>query len=233
MAKNLKKTLILTVVRHGETKENKERRRQGQMDTKLNETGIKQAILAGKAFKNIQFHKIYSSDLQRANKTCQLIVEQNEILEIKDIIRDPRLRERCFGIFENKMDFEYEKKAKEANLENWMDFKPENGESREEVRERIREFINDMLDQDSKLENENPSILMVTHGGVIREFFQIIFEELGCELPKGSQHGDFKKNGSIRNTCWSRFELVLCDNKIESIKCTELCNADHLNELID
>ena len=118
MAKNLKKTLILTVVRHGETKENKEKRRQGQMDTKLNETGIKQSTLAGKALKNKHFHKIYSSDLQRAYKTCQLIVKQNEKLEIKDIIKDTRLRERCFGIFENKMDSEYEKKAKEANLEN-------------------------------------------------------------------------------------------------------------------
>ena len=94
-------------------------------------------------------------------------------------------------------------------------------------------FFNDMIGQVSKLENETPSILMVTQGGVIKIFFQMLFDEMDCTLSVRGQPIDFKKVGAIRNTCWSRFELVLCDNKIESIKCTELCNADHLNELID
>ena len=86
-----------------------------------------------------------------------------------------------------------------------------------------------MIEKDCKLEPENPSILMVTHGGLIREFFQILFDEMGCELPAGAEPGDHKK--LARNTSWSRFELSICDYKIDTIKCTELCNADHLNGL--
>ena len=225
------KSFILTVVRHGETAANKERVVHGQTDTKLNEIGEKQATLAGKALKSTKFHKVYSSDLQRAKKTCQLIVEQNKVSEIKDIIHDSRIREKHFGIFEDKPFSEYANKVKEAGIERWMAYIPENGESLEQVRERVRKFFYDLIEQVSKMENETPSILMVTHGGVIQEFFQILFDEMDCKLSIRGQPVDFMKSGAIQNTCWSRFEIALCDNKIESIKCTELCNADHLNEL--
>ena len=71
---------------------------------------------------------------------------------------------------------------------------------------------------------------MVTHGGLIRELFQIIFDEMGCDLPSGAEPGDHKK--LAKNTSWSRFELSLStDHKIEIMKCFTLCNADHLDEL--
>merc|ERR1719350_1761486 len=61
---------------------------------------------------------------------------------------------------------------------------------REVVRERAREFFNDIVEQNSKHDQEeNPSILMVTHGELIRELFQIIFDEMGCDLPSGAQPG--------------------------------------------
>ena len=70
---------------------------------------------------------------------------------------------------------------------------------------------------------------MVTHGGLIRELFQIIFDEMGCDLPSGAQPGDHKK--LAKNTSWSKFELSLSDHKIKIMKCVTLCNADHLDEL--
>ena len=48
------------------------------MDTFLNEFGERQAKAAGKALKDVTFHQAYSSDLKRANKTCQLIVDENQ-----------------------------------------------------------------------------------------------------------------------------------------------------------
>ena len=41
----------------GETDANKERRLQGQIDTTLNESGIRQAKAAGQALKNVTFHR--------------------------------------------------------------------------------------------------------------------------------------------------------------------------------
>ena len=52
---------------------------------------------------------------------------------------------------------------------------------------------------------------------------------MGCALPPNAQPGDHKK--LARNTSWSKFELEISDSTIKTIKCTDLCNADHLKEL--
>ena len=72
---------------------------------------------------------------------------------------------------------------------------------------------------------------MVSHGGLIRELYTVIFEEMGCEYPPNANPGDHKK--LARNTSWSKFILeVSKDNHaIKDIKCHDLCNADHLNGL--
>ena len=126
----------------GETEANKERRLQGQIDTKLNEVGEKQATLAGKVLKDVKFDVAYSSDLQRAKKTCQLILEQNGPSNVGDIQEDPRIKERSFGDYENQPVNEFENKAKEAGFSRWIDYVPENGESRDDVRNRAKNFIN-------------------------------------------------------------------------------------------
>lgn len=56
------------VVRHGETQENLLRIIQGQKDTTLNATGIKQAELLAERFKATRFHLAFSSDSGRAVK---------------------------------------------------------------------------------------------------------------------------------------------------------------------
>ena len=96
------KTLILTIVRHGQTHANIERLVHGWTDTPLNETGVKQAKAAGKALKDVKFHQAFSSDLQRANKTCQIILAENQASNIlpENIKQEILLRERNFGIYE-------------------------------------------------------------------------------------------------------------------------------------
>ena len=69
-------------------------------------------------------------------------MEQNDASSVENIIEDSRIRERSFGEFENKLVSEFENKAKEAGFKRWIDFSPENGETREVVRERAREFFN-------------------------------------------------------------------------------------------
>ena len=69
-------------------------------------------------------------------------MEQNDASSIENIIEDARIRERSFGEFENKLVSEFETKAKEAGFKRWIDFSPDNGETREVVRERAREFFN-------------------------------------------------------------------------------------------
>ncbi|KAJ7264959.1 histidine phosphatase superfamily [Mycena haematopus] len=82
------------VVRHGETESNKESVIQGQLDTELNETGVEQARRLADALRLVHFDAAYSSDLVRALKTAQIILEHRPNIEIR---REEDLRERFLG----------------------------------------------------------------------------------------------------------------------------------------
>jgi broad specificity phosphatase PhoE len=63
------------LVRHGQTAWNKEEIFRGRTDVPLDETGLKQAELAGQYFKSMEIHAIYSSPLSRAWQTAQKIAQ--------------------------------------------------------------------------------------------------------------------------------------------------------------
>jgi broad specificity phosphatase PhoE len=65
------------IVRHGQSSYNIERRIQGRTDAStLTEKGQQDAIKVGQALGSISFHAIYSSPLQRAKSTAELILSQ-------------------------------------------------------------------------------------------------------------------------------------------------------------
>ncbi|KAK7263105.1 hypothetical protein RJT34_30689 [Clitoria ternatea] len=97
----------IVVVRHGETAWNAERRIQGQVDVELNEVGRKQATaVADRLSKEPKFSVIYSSDLQRAFETAQIIATKCGGLEV---VKDADLRERNMGELEGLFYGEVEK----------------------------------------------------------------------------------------------------------------------------
>jgi phosphoserine phosphatase len=59
------------LVRHGQTAWNKEEIFRGRTDIPLNETGLKEAELAGEYFRELKIHAIYSSPLSRARQTAE------------------------------------------------------------------------------------------------------------------------------------------------------------------
>lgn len=67
-------------VRHGETDWNRTRKLQGQLDVPLNETGLKQSMLVGKALKGIPLVKAFSSDLQRAMQVRTYTCTRQELI---------------------------------------------------------------------------------------------------------------------------------------------------------
>ncbi|KAB5596248.1 hypothetical protein CTheo_233 [Ceratobasidium theobromae] len=88
------RSLLVYMIRHGETDENRQGIIQGQMDTQLNDAGRNQAKLAGKALKGVHFVRAYSSDSSRAADTAQAIVAHHPKCEL---ILDARIRERYMG----------------------------------------------------------------------------------------------------------------------------------------
>ncbi|MGX5377245.1 histidine phosphatase family protein [Ligilactobacillus sp. LYQ135] len=87
------------LVRHGQTKLNREARLQGITDSPLTKRGIRMAKRLGYELRNIQFKVVFTSDLKRTQDTAQYILEENK-RRIPPVYQDPDLREMSFGQFE-------------------------------------------------------------------------------------------------------------------------------------
>ncbi|MGJ5631777.1 histidine phosphatase family protein [Nostoc sp. CALU 1950] len=82
------------IVRHGQSGYNTERRIQGRTDAStLTEKGRNDASKVGKALSNILFNAIYSSPLQRAKNTADIIhselathPEQSAVIQVSDLL---------------------------------------------------------------------------------------------------------------------------------------------------
>lgn len=87
------------LIRHGQTDANRAGRFQGATDNPLNATGIQQAHAALDSSPiAVAWHGIYSSDLQRAVRTAQIIAEDHSVPYLG---ADPRLREINWGAAED------------------------------------------------------------------------------------------------------------------------------------
>ncbi len=156
----------LYIVRHGETDWNRMRRLQGHSNTQLNERGKELARITGEALKNVCFSRCYSSPLDRAVQTAQLILGDRCI----PICKEDRICEIGFGVYEglsclaeaNEIpdpDFMYFFTAPEKYRH------PEGGESIQQLCARTTAFLQEITHR-SDLEEEN--ILLVTHGAALR-----------------------------------------------------------------
>lgn len=86
----------ITLIRHGETAWNAERRLQGHLDIGLNERGLAQAQALAAALAGSAFDAVFASDLQRAWQTAQAVAAGRALT----VQQDSALRERGYGSFE-------------------------------------------------------------------------------------------------------------------------------------
>uniref|UniRef100_A0A8D2B3T4 Fructose-2,6-bisphosphatase TIGAR n=1 Tax=Sciurus vulgaris TaxID=55149 RepID=A0A8D2B3T4_SCIVU len=131
----------LTVVRHGETRLNKEKILQGQgVDEPLSETGFKQAAAAGRFLNKVKFTHAFSSDLMRAKQIMHGILKQSMFCKDMTIKYDSRLREGKYGTAEGKPLSELRAMAKAAREECPVFTQPE-GETLDQVEMRGKDFF--------------------------------------------------------------------------------------------
>jgi len=123
------------LVRHGQTAWNKEEIFRGRTDIPLNETGLREAELAGDYFRGLEIEAIYSSPLSRAWQTAEKITHPHSL----EVHRLEGLIDMSFGSWEGRTLEEV--KRDEATLYPlWRD-QPHRvqfpgGESLDEVRDR-------------------------------------------------------------------------------------------------
>lgn len=161
------------IIRHGETDANKLGMLQGTINWPLNEYGIKLAEITGNNMKGIKFDLCYSSPLDRAKQTAQIILKNSENnIEIK---YDERLMEMNMGIYEGKKfkPKELEVPVLKILLFKWNAFlsgRFKEGENAREVCKRTQDFLIEISKQ--KCEN----ILVSTHGCAMRAMLNILYK---------------------------------------------------------
>lgn len=90
----------LYIVRHGQTYFNIFNKLQGWSNSPLTQKGIDGAKQTADRLKSIPFKAAYCSDTNRAEKTAQIIISQNEKQTFQKPIVKPFFREHFYGYYE-------------------------------------------------------------------------------------------------------------------------------------
>ena len=182
----------LVLVRHGQSEWNAKNLFTGWKNPGLTETGVKEAINAGKLIKDekINFDTMYTSELIRAQLTGNTILEiinQSDIPIIKDIA----LNERNYGSLAGLNKDDARKKWGEEQVHIWRrsyDVPPPDGESLKNTAERVLPYFNKEI-LPKVVSGSN--ILIAAHGNSLRSLImqldELSKEEiLNLEIPTGA-----------------------------------------------
>ena len=188
----------LILLRHGQSQWNLENRFTGWKNVPLTEKGEAEAKKAGELIKkhNISIDRVFSSVLERANRTAEIAIKQaelNNLLENNKIIMtcSEKLNERDYGDLVGLNKQETADKFGKDQVHIWRrsyDTPPPNGESLKDVVERVSPYFKENI---KPLIDKGENILIAAHGNSLRammiELGMYKPEEISnIELPTGS-----------------------------------------------
>lgn len=165
-------------VRHGQTEDNVNKIATGHRDTPLSDEGLKEAEKLAFEIPN-DFTQMYSSDLTRCKQTTEIL---NRKLGLK-ITYDPRLRERNFGSLTGQSVETFSSEIREKDKNQKYDYRPYGGESVEDVKNRVFDFIKDLLNK-----QKEAKVLVVTSAGIIRLLHNLVNKEVHEKIHNASIH---------------------------------------------
>ena len=201
----------LVLLRHGQSKWNLENKFTGWKDIPLTEKGINEAKNAGYLIKknNIKFDKIFSSVLQRANKTAEIAMKEAEMKHLfnnnqLNYTKDQSLNERDYGDLVGLNKAETADKFGKEQVHIWRrsyDISPPNGESLKDVVNRVSPYFESNI---SPLIVDEKNILIAAHGNSLRAIMIKVGlhmpEEISSiELPTGSPLCLDYDKGNLKN----------------------------------
>jgi broad specificity phosphatase PhoE len=147
----------LFLCRHGETEHNDNGIVQGQMNTKINGKGKQQAKKLRDRLAEENIDKVYSSSMTRAVETAEIVAEPHDI----EIEETEELKEVARAKFEGERFEDLIEEIIKSETEDYL-WKPEGGESLEELKERGADFLNTI-----KEEHEGEQVVAISHRGTI------------------------------------------------------------------
>lgn len=162
-------------IRSGETDWNRIGRWQGWVASPLNDHGVRQVTKLASFLRNIGIGAIYSSDLQRARDTVNVILNVIDV----PVHYESRLRERSIGgwqgmnVDELKAWYPQQFEALQNDKEN---YRIEGGESLADVYERMKAAFDDILKQDAA-----ETIAIISHTASSRRLLTGLISEFDYE----------------------------------------------------
>lgn len=175
----------LLIIRHGQTDANVSRQLQGsRLDQSLNEVGRSQAEAVLPLLQKEQVDAVYASHLKRAYETAEIITNHLG-LEVRPT---QLISEKDFGELTSKtwdqahQEFGNEQ-LRELDRAHAYDYRPYNGESVDQVKERIGIFLDQVQQR-----HPSQSIIAVTHGGIIRTLYHMLDIEQPSHIDNVSLH---------------------------------------------
>lgn len=191
---------ILTLVRHGETDWNRERRIQGSTDIPLNDTGRGQARDAAARLRETLDTAtpvvVVSSDLSRARETAEIIAHE---LGSAAPHAYRELRERAYGEAEGVSAEEFL-----ARWGEWSTAEIPGAEPWPDVRHRALRGLQRSVRDARRITAPQPvSLVVVAHGALIRE---VLRHASGGEFPRP---GERLANGSAHPILFERERLSM------------------------
>ena len=162
-------TASLVLVRHGQSEWNKKNLFTGWKNPDLTTQGINEATSAGIELKDkdYQFDIMFTSDLLRAQKTGEIILEQLGVKNLP-IVKHQALNERNYGDLSGLNKDEARKKWGDEQVHIWrrsFDTPPPGGESLKDTSARVLPYFKkEILPQ--LLQGNN--VLIAAHGNSLR-----------------------------------------------------------------
>ena len=159
---------LLILIRHGQSIWNAANLFTGWTDVELSEKGLLEAKDAGKKLSHINLDLVFTSNLIRAQKTAEIILEENTKSENVNTIKDFRLNERHYGDLQGMNKDDARKEFGEEQVHIWRrsyDMPPPNGESLKMTAERTLPYFDEMIIPELK---EGKNILIAAHGNSLR-----------------------------------------------------------------
>ena len=141
-------TTKITYFVHGTTTDNENNISSGWSDVELSDLGVQQSKELAEQTKNQEFDVVFTSDLKRAKESARLAWG-----DTYKTIRDKRLRECNYGDYNGKSS-----DIVEPLQEKSITIPMPNGESYEDVKARIADFLEDL-----KKDYEGKHIAIVAH----------------------------------------------------------------------
>ena len=172
----------LYLIRHGQSIYNLENRFTGWKDVDLTDLGTSQAKEAAKLLQDESFDLAFTSNLYRAQKTLDIIL--NELNISLDVIKNEALNERDYGDLVSQNKSEAAEKFGEKQVQIWrrsFDTPPPGGESLKMTLERTLPYFNSDIKPHL---SDGKNIILSAHGNSIRSIVMDLFNYSSDQILK-------------------------------------------------